>query len=121
MDPLHAVKLIESGKQVGAHLDTIEDSITYSNQIGIQRWKEKYRVSVSKIAYENMAGGYFEIDEVVEFDNLNEAFDYLSSVSPVPIESLNICKGQKAFDPKYLYSEGRLREYKEPVLDQNEL
>jgi hypothetical protein len=106
MNPLHAIYLIESGKQVGASLDTTENGICYHNSIGVQRWQDRFRVNISRIAYDDMASDQFEVDEVVEFATLDDALDYLTSHSCVPIEDLDVCKGQKMFSPTHMYSEG---------------
>lgn len=117
MNPLHAVHLIESGKQVGATMDTTENGVRYYNSIGVQKWRDKFRANVCRIAYEDMASEQFEIDEVVELVSLEDALDYLTRNSCVPVELLDVCKGQKLFSPEHIYSEGQLREYREPSLD----
>lgn len=110
MDATKLKLLVESGRQIGARMSLKMDDEPYYETAAIQKWNEKYRVSVMRIAESKMDSDDYEIDEVVELSCLDEAIQYLSDHSSVPFESMKTLKGQKLFDPEYLYSQRRSEE-----------
>ena len=95
-------ELIEAGKQVGSTIDSIEAGKIYYNSAAIQKWQGSYRVNLFKVAYDNMDES--EVDETLEFRSLSEAFGHVEENSPIVIASMGTLKGQKLFDPEFLYS-----------------
>ena|SRR5688572_5339319 len=107
MDLTRFIQLVENGKQLGGSICKERDAETFYEDAGIQKWNGKFRVGVTKIAESDMDAENFEVDEVLEFNTINEAIEYLKEQSSVPVESMDICKGQKIFNPEILYSERR--------------
>jgi hypothetical protein len=105
MDLTRFIQLVENGKQLGADIWKERDAEMIYESAGIQKWNGRYRVGVTIIAESDMAAEDFEVDEVSEFNTVEEAIEYLKKQSSVPVESMDVCKGQKIFSPEALYSE----------------
>ncbi len=67
--------------------------------VAIQKWDNKYKVSIDEIEEQKIYAEEYMREEVTSYDNLREAFDYIENSSRVDIDELTPLKGSKFFDP----------------------
>ena len=92
---------IENGKQIGFKHFFDEKDKRYCEWVGLQKWNGIYKVYIGKIEENKMVAEEFERDEIREFQTLSEALDYIKANSSVSIEKMNVCKGQRIFNPEF--------------------
>ena len=105
MDNNRLINLIERERQIGADNEVELGGITYFETAGLQKWKGKYRLSISIFDLSKSDIDDSEVNEVLEFTTLNEAVSYMEKNCSIRFEKMNVCKGSKVFNPENLYSE----------------
>ncbi|WP_246021329.1 hypothetical protein [Paenibacillus lentus] len=95
------VQWIENGKQLGKVFSFELNGKTCWSSVGIQKWQGIYKVYVDEIEEENMVAEIYLREEINQFNNLNEALNFIEKKTRTSITDMQICKGQKVFNPNF--------------------
>lgn len=92
---------IEDGKQLGKVFSFNRNGKVIWSSVGIQKWQGIYKVYVDEIEEENMDAETYSRDELKKFTNLMEALTFIEQNTETNLSELQICKGQKIFNPNF--------------------
>lgn len=93
--------LVDRGVQVGVTLSFKKGVEIYWSTVGIQLYEGVFKVYIDEINSEDMVSEVYSKDILKSFENLEDAISYLEFNSVVKFDQLQICKGQKKFNPKF--------------------
>lgn len=92
---------IEKGFQVGCRFSFSRKEGLCWSSVGLQKWKSKYKVYVDEILESNMLSEEYMREEIIEFENLDDALKFIEENTNAKICDLATCKGQKIFNPLF--------------------
>ncbi|WP_127490271.1 hypothetical protein [Paenibacillus ehimensis] len=95
------IQWIEDGKQLGKVFSFNRNGKLIWSSVGIQKWQGIYKVYVDEIEEENMDAEKYLRDEIKKFSNLVEALKFIEQNTQISLSELQICKGQKIFNPNF--------------------
>ena len=91
-------KVIESGKQIGVRFQIMHEGKEYWIDVGIQKYKSKYKICHYEIFEDDIGAEAYIIDRMQSYDNLQEAISYLKKIKGINFELFAPFKGEKLFD-----------------------
>lgn len=92
---------ILNNKQVGDTFSFEKDGELYWSSVAIQKWRDIFKVYVDEILDSQMAAENYFRDEILIFENIEEAIEFISTNTMSSPERLKPCKGQKIFNPNF--------------------
>lgn len=95
------IQWIESGKQLGNIFSFKINGKTIWSSVGIQKWQGIYKVYVDEIEEENMVAEEYLREEIKKFTNLSEAIKFIEQNTQANLSDMQICKGQRVFNPNF--------------------
>jgi len=96
---LKLIEWIAKNKQVGHSFSFEEGGELYWSSVAAQKWNGKFKVYVDEILDSQMACDNYLREEVIEFDSIQCAIEFISENTRCSPEKLAPCKGQKIFEP----------------------
>ena len=90
---------VEAGKQVGRTFQYHVGGVAHWSSVAVQKLDDKYKVYVDEIMEAKMSAEEYERDELLTFDRLQEAADYINRHTRTRFDELRPCKGQRIFNP----------------------
>ena len=91
---------IEAGKQVGKTIFIQEGGEEYAVSVGVQKWKERYKLYFCKLPLTANFYG-FEDNEYIELDSMDSIPALLESRTTIRLDELAPLKGQRIFNPAF--------------------
>ncbi|MCG8710062.1 hypothetical protein JHU04_003341 [Brenneria sp. 4F2] len=92
---------INNGKQVGVRYSFLAGNEICWSSVGLQKWEGKYKVYVDEILESKMSSEEYLREEIVSFDSIESALEFIEDNTKVEISDLAACKGQRIFNPKF--------------------
>jgi hypothetical protein len=92
---------IEKGQQVGQRFSFSHNGKVFWSSVGIQKWEGKYKVFVDEILDEKMDAEDYEREEIIAFESIEAAFEFIQNSTHADLKKLAPCKGQKIFNPRF--------------------
>jgi len=90
-----------TNKQIGNVFSYEQDGELYWSSVAVQKWGNIIKVYVDEILESQMDTENYTRDEVLIFQNIDDAIDYIESNTKVSIDRMKPCKGQKIFNPEF--------------------
>lgn len=95
------MNIINNGTQVGIRYSfLVGDEVCWSS-VGLQKWEGKYKVFIDEILESKMPSEEYLREEIVSFDSIEIALEYIENNTKVKSSELAPCKGQRIFNPKF--------------------
>jgi len=91
---------ISNNKQVGERFSYEKNGELCWSSVAIQQHEDKIVVFIDEIMESKMAAEEYLREEIIKFDNIDDALKYVSTSTRVCIDELKPCKGQKIFNVK---------------------
>lgn len=98
---IRLIDKIENGQQLGQRLSFEINGETWWSSVGIQKWEGKYKVYVDEILESNMNAEEYQREEIISFENVDDALVFIDSNTHANLENLLPCKGQRIFNPRF--------------------
>ncbi|WP_159514032.1 MULTISPECIES: hypothetical protein [Enterobacter] len=95
------IKKIENGSQVGQRVSFLMDDEICWTSVGLQKWNGKYKVYIDEILESKMNSEEYQREEVIYFDLLDNALEFIENNTHVKVFDLIPCKGQRIFNPDF--------------------
>lgn len=95
------VDIIERGTQVGVRYSFSVDNEVCWSSVGLQKWEGKYKVFIDEILESKMLSEEYLREEIVSFDAVENALEFIKDNTKIEINDLIPCKGQRIFNPKF--------------------
>jgi hypothetical protein len=94
-------KWILNGKQIGKLFSYDREGEPCWSSVAIQKWKDVIKVYVDEILESQMDSENYLRDEIIEFNTVESAINYISNNTMASPKDLSPCKGQKIFNPEF--------------------
>ena len=101
VDHQKLIQWISESKQVGKVFSYDRDGELCWSSVAIQKWKGVIKVYVDEIMESQMDAENYLREEIIVFDTIESAIDYISTTTMTAPEELTPCKGQKIFNPEF--------------------
>ena len=92
---------VDRGKQVGDVFSFHRNDLLYWSSVAIRKWDGVIKLYVDEILESQMNAEKYEREEILEFDSVENALNYVSENTMVSLKKMMPCKGQKIFNPKF--------------------
>lgn len=98
---VNLLNIINNGKQVGIRYSFLSGNEVCWSSVGLQKWEGKYKVFIDEILESKMSSEEYLREEIVSFDSIESALEFIKNNTKVEINDLAPCKGQRIFNPKF--------------------
>lgn len=95
------IDIIERGAQVGVRYSFLVDNEVCWSSVGLQKWEGKYKIFIDEILESKMLSEEYLREEIVSFDAVENALEFIKDKTKIEINDLIHCKGQRIFNPKF--------------------
>jgi len=90
---------ISGNKQVGEVFSFEKDGELCWSSVAIQKWGNVFKVYVDEVLESQMDAENYLREEILVFDSIESAIEFVSTSTMTAPEKLSPCKGQKIFNP----------------------
>jgi len=95
------IRWISGNKQIGSVFSFERNGELCWSSVAIQKWGNVIKVYVDEIFEFQIDAENYLREEIVEFDSIESAIEFISSSTMAESEQLLPCKGQKIFNPEF--------------------
>jgi len=92
---------LAAGKQIGRSFSFERQGFVYWSSVGVQKWRDGYKVYIDEILESKMDAEEYEKELVVELQNIEDIDEFIKNNSLTSLANLTPCKGQKIFNPDF--------------------
>jgi len=95
------IRWIAGNKQIGRVFSFERNGELCWSSVAMQKWGDVIKVYVDEILESQMDAENYLREEILEFDSIESAIEFVSKSTMTDPEQLSPCKGQKIFNPKF--------------------